>query len=169
MGISALVSVEEYLKTNYRPDCDYIDGEVRERNTGERDHSRMQGLLVAYLFLRERQWGISVFPEQRVQVKPTRFRIPDVCVVLGFPDEQIFRKPPFLCIEILSPGDTVQALQDRIDDYLSFGVPYVWVVNPQSLRGWIYTSEGAHEAKDGVLRTANPEITVPLKEVIQNP
>lgn len=169
MGISALVPVEEYLKTSYRPDCDYIDGEVRERNTGERDHSRMQGLLFAYLFLREKQWGISVFPEQRVQVKPTRFRIPDLCVVLGFPDEQIFRKPPFLCIEILSPADTVQSLQDRIDDYLAFGVPYVWVVNPQSLRGWIYTNEGAHEAKDGVLRTANPEIALPLREVIQNP
>lgn len=165
MGISALVSVEEYLKTSYRPDCDYIDGEVRERNTGERDHSRMQALLVAYFVAREKKLGISVFPEQRVQVKPTRFRIPDLCVVLGFPDEQIFRKPPFLCIEILSPGDTVQALQDRIDDYLSFGVPYVWVVNPQSLRGWIYTNEGAHEAKEGVLRTANPEITLPLKEV----
>ena len=169
MGILALVPVEEYLKTSYRPDCDYIDGKVRERNTGERDHSRMQGLLFAYLFLREKQWGISVFPEQRVQVKPTRFRIPDLCVVLGFPDEQIFRKPPFLCIEILSPVDTVQSLQDRIDDYLAFGVPYVWVVNPQSLRGWIYTNEGAHEAKDGVLRTANPEIALPLREVIQNP
>ena len=169
MGISALVPVEEYLKTSYRPDCDYIDGEVRERNTGERDHSRMQALLVAYFVAREKKLGISVFPEQRVQVKPTRFRIPDLCVVLGFPDEQIFRKPPFLCIEILSPADTVQSLQDRIDDYLAFGVPYVWVVNPQSLRGWIYTNEGTHEAKDGVLRTANPELVLPLKEVIQNP
>ena len=166
MATSTLVSVEEYLNTSYRPDCDYIDGAVLERNTGERDPSRMQGLLVAYFITREKDWGISVFPEQRVQVKPTRFRIPDLCVVLGYPDEQIFRKPPFLCIEILSPGDTVQALQDRIDDYLAFGVPYVWVVNPQSRRGWIYTSEGAREAKDGILRTAEPELVVPLKEVI---
>ena len=169
MGISALVSVEEYLKTSYRPDCDYIDGEVRERNTGERDHSFAQGALTAYFFSRQKEWGTSVFPEQRVQVKAQRFRIPDLCVVLGYPDEQVFRKPPFLCIEILSPGDTVQALQDRIDDYLAFGVSYVWVVNPQSLRGWVYTSEGVQEAKDGVLRTANPELVVPLREVIKTP
>ncbi len=34
--------VEKYLRTIYRPDCDYIDGEVLERNVGEIDHSRLQ-------------------------------------------------------------------------------------------------------------------------------
>jgi hypothetical protein len=29
----------------------------------------------------------------------------------------------------------------------------------------VYTSEGMHEPKDGVLRTENPEIVVPLAEV----
>src|SRR5579875_879313 len=26
------ISVEEYLSTSYRPDCDYVDGEIEERN-----------------------------------------------------------------------------------------------------------------------------------------
>jgi len=38
------VSVEEYLNTSYRPDCDYLEGELLERNVGEWDHSRLQGL-----------------------------------------------------------------------------------------------------------------------------
>jgi Uma2 family endonuclease len=56
-------------------------------------------------------------------------------------------------------------MQDRIDDYLTFGVRYVWVINPRTQRAFVYTTEGMHEPKDGVLRTENPEIVVPLTEV----
>ena len=35
MAVGTLVSVEEYLHTSYQPDCDYVDGEVQERNLGE--------------------------------------------------------------------------------------------------------------------------------------
>ena len=31
--------MEEYLATSYRPDCDYVDGEIEERNLGEKEHS----------------------------------------------------------------------------------------------------------------------------------
>src|SRR5260221_3303720 len=98
MASRTLISVEEYLRTSYRPDCDYVDGEVVERNLGEWDHSSLQKAFILYLGNREKQWGIQVVPEQRVQVSATRFRIPDVTVVLGGPDGQILRKQPFLCI-----------------------------------------------------------------------
>jgi len=39
MASRTLISVEKYLRTSYRPDCDYVDGEVLERNVGEKDHS----------------------------------------------------------------------------------------------------------------------------------
>jgi hypothetical protein len=42
MKTETFVSVQEYLKTSYEPDCDYVDGEVQERNVGERDHSILQ-------------------------------------------------------------------------------------------------------------------------------
>ena len=42
MSTVAVVSIEEYLSTSYRPDCDYVDGEVRERNLGEYPHSNLQ-------------------------------------------------------------------------------------------------------------------------------
>jgi hypothetical protein len=52
MGTATLVSVSEYLLTDYSPDCDYVDGEVQERNCGEQDHSRTQALLIG-IFLRQ--------------------------------------------------------------------------------------------------------------------
>jgi Uma2 family endonuclease len=166
MKAPVLVPVEEYLRTTYRPDCDYVDGEVLERNVGERDHSKLQREFILYLGTRARQWGIHIFPEQRVQVSAQRFRVPDVCVVVGRePEEQIFRQPPFICIELLSKDDSLRSMQRRIDDYLKFGVPNVWVVDPADRRAWIYHVDGNREVKDGVLRTENPIFEVSLTEI----
>jgi Uma2 family endonuclease len=162
----ALIPVEEYLRTVYRPDCDYVDGDVQERNLGERDHSTLQKRLILYIGNREKTWNVFVYPEQRVQVSPTRFRIPDVCVYAGQePQEQIFRTPPFICIEILSPEDRWARVQERIDDYLKFGVPNVWVINPVNQRAWACTQAGNAEIRDGILRTENPPLEVPLAEI----
>jgi Uma2 family endonuclease len=161
-----MISVAQYLRRSYRPDRDYVDGKVLERYLGEKDHSRAQRQLIRYFCAKEQDWKAFCFPEQRVQVAPRRFRVPDVCLVLGKePDEQIFRDPPFVCVEILSRDDTLESIQAKIDDYLKFGVPYVWVINPRSRRAWIYTKVGIQEAKDGVLRTENPSLTVSLAEV----
>jgi Uma2 family endonuclease len=163
---TALVPLSEYLETSYRPDCDYLDGVLLERNVGEQDHSRLQGLLTHYLISREKQWGIIVFPEQRVQVKATRFRVPDITVLAGSPPPgPIVQEPPFLCIEILSPSDRMAEMQERIDDYLSFGVRYVWLIHPTTRRAFVYTPDQVQEVKDGVLRTEHPDICVPLAEL----
>jgi len=162
----ALVPVEEYLHTTHDPDCDYVDGEVLERNWGERDHSKLQRELILYFATREKTWNVVVFLEQRVQVSATRFRVPDICVYAGEePQEQIFRTPPFICIEILSPEDRWVRMREKIDDYLRFGVLYVWVINPPDQRAWACTKDGSAEVSDGVLRAENPSLAVPLAEI----
>ena len=102
MQSATLVSVEEYLSTSYRPDREYVDGVVQERNLGEWDHSRLQSLLCAYLVAREKQWNIKAVPEQRVQVRPNRFRIPDVCAITAEPEPILTRPPVPVC------GDSVE-------------------------------------------------------------
>ena len=95
-----------------------------------------------------------------------RFRVPDICVVAGRkPTEPVFHTPPFLCIEILSKDERMEEMQERIHDYLAFGVRYVWLLNPRTQRAYVYTMEGSREVTEGVLRTENPEITVPLPEI----
>jgi Uma2 family endonuclease len=168
MPSRTLDSVNEYLHTSYRPDCDYVDGEIVERNVGETDHSDCQGRIYAYLLNRSKQLRIYPLVEERVQVSASRFRVPDVCLVVGArPTEQILTKPPLIAIEILSTDDRMGEMQERIDDYLKFGVRYVWVINPLTQRAWVYTKDGRHEAKDGILRTESPEIELPLPEIFQ--
>lgn len=48
MPAETLISVEEYLATSYRPDCDYVDGQVLERNLGEWEHGSLQALKLGF-------------------------------------------------------------------------------------------------------------------------
>jgi hypothetical protein len=49
VAVETLISVQEYLGTSYRPDCDYVDGEVLERNLGEFEHASAQREIIIYL------------------------------------------------------------------------------------------------------------------------
>jgi Uma2 family endonuclease len=164
MATTALVPLEEYLATVYEPDCEYVDGEVLERNMGETDHGGLQLILGAWLFRRRKQFGIHVFTETRTQVAPGRYRVPDIAVTTGRVTERVLREPPFLCIEILSPEDRASRIEEKIDDYLKFGVAHIWLLDPRKKRAWSYTREGKREATN-VLTTDAPRIELPVLEL----
>ena len=80
-------------------------------------------------------WSVKVATEQRVQVSPTRVRIPDVMLVPRGPQPEVAVDPPVLVVEILSPDDTYTETQSRSADYLHMGVPCVWIIDPTSRTG----------------------------------
>lgn len=151
---TAFVPLEEYLRTTYRPDRDWIDGETKERNMGEQSHARIQAYLTYIFRLNASTWGVRGLPEQRVQVLPNRFRIPDLCAIpLTDPFTEIIRTPPLLCVEILSRDDSMSEIQERVADYLAMDVQSVWVIDPRRRQ--------AQEAlRDGTLRPVPVELTV---------
>ncbi len=164
MPAAVLVPLSEYLGHTYHPDCEYIDGMVQERNVGEISHSDAQGR--TYLFLQTKIRGFWSGVEVRVQIRADRYRIPDVTIVRGGkPEGRVITAPPEVAVEILSPDDRAADVQDKIDDYLAFGVPCVWVIRPETRRAWIHTTDGAREPKDGFLRNPAGDITVPLSAI----
>ncbi len=164
MATGTLVSLQEYLATIYEPDCEYVDGEVLERNLGELDHGGLQGIIFGWLFGRRKELGIHVFPETRTQVAANRYRVPDIAVTVGKPRGRVLTEPPFLCIEILSPEDRASRVEEKIDDYLRFGVAYVWLIDPRNKLAWQYTREGKREAVT-VLVTDGPRIEIPILDL----
>lgn len=162
------ISVDEYLSTSYRPDCDYVDGEVLDRNLGERDHASVQRRILFYFFKHYPHLLSMLFPEQRVQVTPTRFRIPDVCLLAEeAPVEQIVRTPPILSIEILSKDDTMTRIMVRVKDYFQMGVPVCWIIDPALRSAWVAAPGQLTEPADGILRAG--QIEMPLAEVLEPP
>jgi Uma2 family endonuclease len=167
MKTLAFVPIDVYLRSTYHPDREYVDGVIVERALGERDHSEWQREFVLFFGKRRKQWNVHVFPEQRVQVSPTRFRVPDVCVYVGEkPKEQIFTIPPFICIEVLSPEDRIERYEEKFQDYVRFGVRNIWVIDPATRKAWVYLKDGLREVA-GVLRTENPTLEVSLSEIFE--
>jgi Uma2 family endonuclease len=104
MAVTTQVSVEKYLRTSYAPDCEYVDGEVLDRNVGELDHGSLQKAVLLYVAAREKKLGVFIIQEQRLQLNPRHYRVPDLMILVGGkPDEQIITRPPLVCIEVLSP------------------------------------------------------------------
>ena len=160
------VTVQEYLRTSYRPDCEYLDGRIEERNLGEYDHGLLQTLFVV-LFMNNREgWGVRAVTDVRTQVSRSHFRVPDVSVLRAdAPREQIITHPPLIVIEILSPEDRLSRFQDRIDDYLGFGVENIWIIDPETRRAWTASAAGLHLVQDGGLTVAETPIRVILSEL----
>jgi Uma2 family endonuclease len=167
MGTTVIVPVEEYLSTSYSDgDREYLDGEVVERNVGEFNHSDVQSAILNYLRNHYKPYWCVV--ECRTRITRTRYRIPDVCLgISARPGGGPLQDPPFLAVEVLSPDDRAADMDDKISDYLSCGVKFVWVINPKTQRATIHTSEASHQVKDGILRTENPTIEVPLSAIFE--
>ena len=45
------------------------------------------------------------------------------------------------------------------------GAPNVWVLDPATRRGWRITREGHLEALDGVLRTSDDRVEMPIADL----
>jgi Uma2 family endonuclease len=135
MATALHIPLNDYLGISYRPDREYVDGEIRERNVGKWEHARLQALLAAWVGTHEKQWGVIGSVAQRVQVSESRVRVPDLVVLTAGAQPDVLTDPPLLVIEILSPDDSYSDTQDRAKDYRSMGVEMVWIIDPRTRTG----------------------------------
>jgi len=165
MATSTSIPISEYLNTSYRPDCDYIDGEVKERTLGTRAHSFLQYILTAIFNANMDAWKIVAGPELRTRVAFTRVRIPDVCVMRSSdPADPVVQVAPLICIEVLSPEDSLRSQRDRVEDYLRMGVEHIWLIDPVSRETHIATPTGYELCLTGELTVPGTPIRIVLAE-----
>lgn len=158
------VSVQEYLRTHYRPDVEYIDGELRERNVGEIEHARMILDVLMWFVGHQNEWRIEVLPDVRVQVRLERFRIPDVCVCAASnTDKRIVTTTPLAVVEVLSPEDRIANYRERISDYHEMGIRGIWVVDPETRKGWDCSSGNWIETS--IFRLADSPVYLDLARI----
>ena len=163
-----LISVEEYLSTGYEPDCEYDDGVVVERNVGEFEHSFLQTILATIFTNNMDEWGVFGLTEQRVQITPSQFLVPDVCVVrLGSPAEDILTHPPLIAIEIMSPEDTMRRASQKATKYIQFGIEHVWVIDPNARVAYIGASGGLVRVPSGELSVPETLIKLRIDELFE--
>lgn len=151
---TTLISLDQYLHTFWRPDREFVDGEIVERNLGEKDHAAWQLALAVWLRNWRQSANIRVYPELRLQTTPTRFRIPDIMAVdRDAPDEQIITHAPLLCVEILSPEDRMQRFEVKVAEYFRMGVRAVWIIDPKTQTGYQCEGPSLQEWKASTMLT----------------
>jgi Uma2 family endonuclease len=159
-------TVEEYLRTSWRPDRELVDGRIEERNLGEIEHSIIQRYLTVLFAINGKEWGVEVFPELRTQTKTTNFRVPDVLVVRA--SDKITRyvtSPPLIAIEIRSPEDEFADIRRKAAEYRLFGVENIWIVDPDARVAYRYAETGLEEVRTGELTVPGTPIRVVLSEM----
>ena len=155
MATAELVTLERYLHTSFEHDAEFVEGRIVERPGTSFEHSSMQGFLLEELrTAHELGWRTMI--ELRVQTRPDRIRVPDVCIVTGPPDPEsngIITRPPHLCVEILAPEDTAVEMLEKIREYLGFGVEWVWLIYPASLTRQVHSRNAGANIEDRIFST----------------
>jgi len=154
--MASVISAEQYLRTHYEPDMEFVAGRLVERHAGDYHHSRFQSLITAELGKGERDGHFRTFVAVRVRVSDEpRYRIPDVCVKALPHDRTAVLIRPDLAIDIVSSDDEVAEMLGRIGDYLAAWIPYVWVVDP-------YKHSLVVADQDGIRRVSDTKLATPL-------
>jgi Uma2 family endonuclease len=125
------VPLEVYLRSSYEPDAEYVDGVIEERPMGENEHSAWQHALDVWFGQHEKEWGLRVRPELRVEVASHRFRVPDLALLdRSLPIERFATHPPIAVFEILSPEDSLNRMMTKLADYERMGIQTILVLDP---------------------------------------
>lgn len=114
--------------------------------------ARLYELFVA--FVRPRG-GITLFSPLRVQIRPRKFREPDLVVLLDANDprqQQRYWLGVDVAVEVVSADDPERDTTIKRADYAEAGIPEYWIVNPLNATLTVLTLEGATYAAHGVFQ-----------------
>jgi len=132
MATQALMPVEEYLRKHFEREPEYRDGMLEERPLPDFIHSLLQAFFIEFFLQWTRSDRLTVVSELRVQLRSGRYVLPDICIFEGAPTDNLPDSPPLAVVEVLSPDDTHAELIAKLGEYHQWGVPSIWVVDPDS-------------------------------------
>jgi len=150
---SRLLTVEEWVQLPTANQYELIDGVLRRRMVNANRHEFAVGRLTHIVSGYFDQPGTngSVFTSNtKYQVRLRRGIMPDLSVVLGEkvraidPDAALITVGPDLAIEVLSPEQDADYIEERLADYWKLGTAEIWSVDPKLETVTGYTRE-AHE------------------------
>ncbi len=162
-AIGSAISLEEYLRTAYRPDVEYIDGYLGEKPMPTLLHGIVQMILGSWFLQHRKEWHILVASETRTEIDENRVRLPDVVVVHESEEKgSALRNAPLVAIEILSPKDSYADLRGRAADLRRMGVHNIWLIDPERRTGEIWNGKNWEFLEGSVLRALDSPIHLDL-------
>ena len=171
MRTAALLSAEDFaLVAHVLGPCELVKGEIVPMSPGGIRHSRVTGN--AYRLLdshcRPRNLGRVLTGEAGVIVarRPDTVRGADVAFISyarlpkDAAEDGFLQQPPELVIEVLAKDTSWAKIEEKVADYHTLGVDWVWVLDPQTLTLRVYP-RGADSIllRDTDTVSADPHVT----------
>ncbi len=153
------------MNTSYDPDVEYVDGVLLERNVGDWPHSLTQSNCI--FALSSKYPHIYAVPELRSKTRETRYRLPDVCVLLQAPRTKYLLDAAFVAIEILSEDDRMSQMLERLEEFDQKGVPHIWLIDPRLQKISTYAHGDLTEVRGDIIATGDPRLELTRAEIFQ--
>lgn len=131
--------------------CELVNGTLVERQMGVREDFLGTWLATQLsLYVVPRNLGLVVTGRPQFRMADGNLREPDVSFTrrdrLPNPLPQIGGWCPDLCVEILSPSNTVAEMEKKRTEYFTAGCRLVWEIDPRTRTAVIYTGPDAATA-----------------------
>lgn len=174
---------EQFERLSDHRGLELIDGVVREKEMGTESGS-IQARISYYLnqIVLPARLGEVIDSEGMYRCFPShkeRIRKPDVSFIRqdrlpgGRVPIGITDVAPDLAVEVISPNDVYESVDEKIADYYDARIPLVWVVSPRSRTVLVYHPDGtARRLRDTDDLTAEPVIPgfrVRIADLFPNP
>ena len=156
------LSLEEFhaLHDGAKPAFEYWHGAAIQKPLPTILHGIVQAILV--MLLEKAGWNTA--SEVRLKVGADAEPVPDVIAERGKFKGRYPTTAPTLCIEILSPSDTLGKTLEKASIYVSWGSQCVWIIDPDKRTAWNVSGEAASEptwiAPGGVLHIHETSISL---------
>jgi Uma2 family endonuclease len=153
--LQGLWSTDAYLRLSSQSSrlIEFTDGYLEVLPMPTRTHQR----IIAYVYAVLRgiiapRGGEVLFATFRMQVRPGKFREPDLLVLLNKHDprnQEAYWLGADLVVEVVSPDDPERDLVTKRSDYAEGGIPEYWIVNPLDHSITVLTLDGSAYREHG--------------------
>jgi Uma2 family endonuclease len=167
-ALQGLWTEAQYLKLTDQTNrlIEFADGYVEVLPMPTRQHQVILAFLYELFvaFIRPRS-GKVLFAPLRVQVRPSKFREPDLLLLLDANDprnQNAFWLGADLVVEIVSPDDPERDTKLKRADYAEAGIPEYWIVNPTDETITVLRLDGDTYGEHGTFRRGETAASVLL-------
>jgi Uma2 family endonuclease len=134
--IQGIWTEEMYLRLTNKSNhlFEFADGDIEALPMPTRKHQIIVAFLYELLIALVRPRGGKVlFAPMRMQLRPGKYREPDLLLLLDAKDprnQEAYWLGADLVVEVVSPDDPERDLVVKRADYAEAGIPEYWIINP---------------------------------------